>query len=170
MTTGGTAPRSARPGGGWSAGSTPPWPRSGCPGCGTPRRWSRSRATRSSPDHGQGVRAGRPGEPLAQRGERRGRLEAVPAAGQQLFGQAGIEEREPPPGGQRADVVGERLAACPVGTTGAVPAGDDLPGLVQERGVEDLKPSQVRPQSDLPYDITERQVVGAEDANVAGQL
>ena len=43
-----TRPRSARCGGGWSAGTTRPWRRSAWPGCGTPRPWSRCRAWRSS--------------------------------------------------------------------------------------------------------------------------
>ena len=47
-TTGRTGARSARSGGGWPAGSTRRWPRSGCRGSGIPPRWSRSRAMRSS--------------------------------------------------------------------------------------------------------------------------
>ena len=67
---------------------------SGSAGCGTRRRWSRSRATRSSLTAGgpagdrPHVGAGRIGQPLAQRGERRVRAQAVPVGRQQFGGQA----------------------------------------------------------------------------------
>jgi hypothetical protein len=63
--TAGRAVRSERRGGGSSAGSTRRWQRSAYPGSGTPLRWSRSRAARSSLDHREGVGAGRCAQALA---------------------------------------------------------------------------------------------------------
>ena len=100
----------------------------------------------------------------------------MPVGGQQVGGQAGVEEGQPPPGGEGQDVVGERGRAvagrpgCPACPGPApAPARQHRPVVVEELLVEPLQPVQVPPAPDLRAHIAEGEVVGPEEVHVSGQ-
>ena len=99
---------------GWRERSTRPWRGWAWPGCGCPRRWSRSRASPwLAADGGLHVGPGGLLEQGPQGEEQVGGPDADPPLGQQFGGQAGVQVGKPPPVGQRPHVAAN--ASCSPG-------------------------------------------------------
>src|SRR5690606_16777532 len=118
-TTRRTPARSARSGAAWSAPTIRPWPASASTASGTTPPWWKSRgspscswsggAAHSRLPGGFHVGVGLVGQGVPQGEEQVGGAGAVPVLREHLGGQAGVEERQPAPDGEGADVVDERL-------------------------------------------------------------
>src|SRR5690606_24091020 len=135
-----------------ASGTTPPWWKSrGSPSC----SWSGGAAHSRLPG-GFHVGVGLVGQGVPQGEEQVGGAGAVPVLREHLGGQAGVEERQPAPDGEGADVVDERLR---VGS-GALPAplGQQRGMVVEELVVEALQLAEVPPGRHLLPDVTEGQV------------